>query len=454
MLFRPAFLLLLAVPARAQISGYVVKVDSDTVYLDIGESSGAAAGGRFTIYTEGTEIRHPVGGAVLGRTQTRVAEGLIETAAARYCIGRLENSALPANPSAGQRVRLSPPLPAPVRSSPAGTAPSGFSERTQADASARAPFWRSPPIDFEAAGLAAADVDGDGKTEILLADGTRVRAYPQDSSNWNPTCGYADRGTGVRFLSIDAADLDRDGKAEVFATYHNSFFNRVETAVLECRDRSFHKTASLPWATRSYQEADGSWKLAAQQILGDPAFPFGNIYALEHRGGKYAQSGPALQDRRLEWLYGFARVQDTESERPSQLFYTASNRLRLQNKKRSWVSPEAYGQTANRVRWHERLLSFRPRLIPIRARDRFAGLYTLANLPGLGGLAGAFGIFSSAELHRLKWNGLSLETEWKTPIAGYAADVVLSRPDASGPEELLVAVVGSGGKTSVWKFQP
>jgi hypothetical protein len=46
--------------------GYVVKVDSSTVYLDWGKSSGVQPGDSFKIFREGEALKHPVTGEVLG----------------------------------------------------------------------------------------------------------------------------------------------------------------------------------------------------------------------------------------------------------------------------------------------------------------------------------------------------------------------------------------------------
>ena len=151
--------------------------------------------------------------------------------------------------------------------------------------------------------------------------------------------------------------------------------------------------------------------------------------------------------------YGFAAAQDP-AVGPFHIFYSPGENIRLQFKKGNWTTPETYGQTASRVRWHDHLLKFHPRLVLTQANGALTGLYTVKNNPGLGGLAGLFGIYGSGELHRLKWNGMSLEPEWKADLGGYAADTTLAKPDAAHPEELLVAVVGKGGQTSVWKFQP
>ncbi|MBI4387319.1 MAG: hypothetical protein HY551_08040, partial [Elusimicrobia bacterium] len=160
-----------AAAAAGTAAGYVVKTDSDTVYLDQGEGSGARAGQEFTIFVTKGELQHPVTGESLGFLENPVAQGRIYQVLPKYSLGRLLASdfAKLRDVKPGQRVRLKAAAAAPPPTAPAA-ASSGESSRQ--------PVWRSPALDLEAVGLTLADVDGDAKTDIVLADSSRVIAYP------------------------------------------------------------------------------------------------------------------------------------------------------------------------------------------------------------------------------------------------------------------------------------
>ncbi len=430
-----ALLGLAAVLHASSLVGYVVKVDSRTVYLDLGVSSGVAAGQDFVVFSQGEELKHPVSGVSLGRIEKTVSRGRITEVAPAYSTGLLQADA--EGVAAGQRVRIE------GVSAPEPAAPSEPSHP---------PEWRSPVIDIAARDLAVADVDGDGKPELVVGGKSRVLAFPADDGRpWAEICSFDSQATGFELLSLEAADLDGDGKAEVFATYHNEFFNRVETAVLQCGGGKFQTSATLPWMVRSYPDATGTWRLAAQALLQDKSFPFGGIFPLEHRKGRYALGAPPVRRKRLEWLYGFAMAETPEDGEPIHLAFMDSGSIRIQFVKKTWSSPESYGQTSSRVRWYDRLLKFYPRLAPKRSQQGFYGVYALRNIPKLGALADAFGVYGQSELHRLRWNQLALEPEWKAVLTGYAADLAVYPADAKA-SSIFVAVVGSTGKTSVWKF--
>lgn len=448
--------LLLQAPAWAsEPSGYVVKIEAGAVYLDAGAEGGASPGRDFTLYTEGEELRHPVTGASLGKVETLLGRGRVETAAEKYSLGRLDPPEAAA-PLASKIPRLrfrfagapQPPAPAPA---PATYPPAVAG---QPAAGSRQPSWRSAPIELDAVDMAAGDADGDGRTDVLLADADHVTAYSVEGTGLKPVCRFEDKSTGARILALDAADLNGNGRAEAFVTVHNSFLGRIESYALECKDGVFERLAALPYMTRAYQDAAGTWRIGAQQLVADRTFPFGAIYPLEFKDGRYALGGQSLKTQRLEWIYSFAAAPDAAGGAPYTLFYTNTDLLRIQFKKGHWLSSEGFGQTSSRLRWYDRVVQFRPRLAVTQSQGGFEGVYALKNVASFGGLSGVFGVFGSAELHRLHWNGLGLDPEWHAELAGYAADLALVSPAAGQPAELWVAVVGRGGRTSLWKFQP
>ena len=298
--------------------------------------------------------------------------------------------------------------------------------------------------------MAAGDVDGGGKPEIIVGEGNRILVYPGDGSEWKVKYSFEGRATGMKVASLDTADLDKDGKDEIFVTVNNTFLNRLETYVLKWENGSLVQVATLPWMSRAYEDESGARRIASQQLLDDPNFPLGAIYPLEYRDGKYVQAGPPLRLSRLEWIYSFALAQEPETKQLLHVSYSTTSRIRAQFLKKPWLSPDAYGQTSSRVRWHDKPFMFGPRLILDRAPGKLY-LYALQNVPAFGMLANAFGYYSSSRLQKLDWSGASFDPEWTVEIPAYTADIAVVRTFSS--EEIYAAVV-TGGKTSIWKFVP
>lgn len=422
------------------LGGYVVKVEGNTVYLDLGGSAGIKPGQRFRIITEGEELKHPVTGASLGKILNTVGTGRIVEVQEKYSVGHLESTKKA--PAAGQKFRLEAAEAAPSRRP--------LPQSQAAPETAHGPSYRSPILELDAVDIAVGDVDGDGAQDIVLAGTKKIEVYPIriGAEKWSPSCAYEEKETGSRFLSLEAADLDGDGRSEIFVTGHNSFFKRVETKIFTCQDGRLTERAAIPWMVRSYMAADGTRRLAVQQLVADRSFPYSGIFDLEYRDGKYGPSKSRVKFKRLEWLYGFGLA--ARNKKPFLIYYDKADRLRIQFKKGRWTSRDKFGQTAERVDWHDNILQFRPRFYIKPGRKELSGIYTLRNVPGLFGFASSWGIFRHSELHFLRWNGQALEPAWKTQLSGYAAGLAEYRDGRSA--KLLVPVRGAEGSTAVWFF--
>ncbi len=436
----PLSLLIISV-AAAQTSdkGYVVKVDSAAVWLDLTAADGAAAGRSFEVYSEGEELKHPVTGAVLGRVQNTLAQGRIKDVSDKFSTGEIVSRT--AEVKAGQRLRLTAAAPAPVKTAP----------RAAGEVDSHPPKTQGATLDFAVNAMAVGDFDGGGRPQIVLASENSVMLYAYPVADAKPLASMTLPGTGLRILGLEAATLDGTDHASLFVSVYDDSFKRFETRVYKMEAGKWLKTAELPFLTRGYQDPAGARKVATQQIIDDKTFPFGALYPLAFEDGKYSQGRPKLPYRRVDWLYGFTTAKLGAVE--ATLFLTPVHALRVQLAKDYWRTPdEDYGQTPLRVRWQDRLLEFNPPMAVTYGSDGFEALYAIRNLAALGGLASPFGLFNRAELVRKRWNGLAFENAWKADLPGAAQGLAVV--DTGSGKQLAVAVRGSAGQSSVWTFDP
>ncbi|HBL17755.1 MAG: hypothetical protein A2X36_12275 [Elusimicrobia bacterium GWA2_69_24] len=432
--------------ADAPRDGVVVRTEGGRLFFDLGRESGITLGQRFEVYKEKGELKHPVTGASLGPIIEKLAAGTITEIQEKYSVGTAAGD--PAAVTPGDKVRMLP------RADPESGRPSTTLGTAPAPAGqSRVPLYRSPLVPLEAVDIAAGDLDGDGAAEVALADPDRVLAYrySETAAEWTPLCSGDLKGTGSRYVSLEAADLDQDGRAEVFATLHNGMLKRMETQVLDCGAGVFSVRAVIPWMVRSF-DSQGVRALAVQQLEDDRNSPLSNAYTLDYSDGKYRPKD-SLRKLGVDWIYAFGAAPGPDG--PLLLGYTEADRLRVRFRKGgwlrkgSWLSKENYGQTSTRLEWQGRMLRFNPRLYADGGVAGLAGVYTLRNIPRFGSLAGSFGLYGKSEFHHLAWNGLSLEPDWQAELGGYAAGLT-ELP--GGDRRFAVAVVGAGGKTSVWTF--
>lgn len=436
-----------AVLAAAPAKGYVVKAEGAKVWLDLTAADGAAPGRGFQVYTEGEDIKHPVTGEQLGKAETKIAEGKIDEVAEKLSVGRLnENTAVVL---AGQRARLTAAVAAPI----APVAAPAASTRRPGEAELRAPRTRGASLPFVVTGMAVADFDGSGKPQIVLSEEKAFRLYDYPAAVDKPLASGDIPGTGARILSLEAADLDKNGKAELFVSVYNEPFRRLETSVFTLDAGKWTKAADLPYLVRAHQNAKGEKVVATQQIQDDKTFPFGAVYPLVWQDGKYSQGRPKLNPKRADWLYGFSYAQVDAGGEAAALYLTSVNTLRVQFANGQWRSKEGFGQSPIRVRWHEKMLEFHPPLLATYGASGFDQLYIIRNLAMLGGLANPFGLFNGGELYAQRWTGVAFETAWKAELGGSSPGFALVEAEA-GRKELVVAVAGTTGKSAVWTFDP
>jgi hypothetical protein len=425
--------------AQPADKGYVVRVDSASVWLDLTAADGAVPGRTFEIYKEGAELKHPVTGVSLGRVQEEVAEGEIRDVSDKFSTGAILTRK--GDVAEGQRARFTAtaPVAAPAK---APTKPG--------EAESRAPKTMGATLPYEINAMAVGDFNKSGKPQVALASENTVRLYAYPVSDAKPLAEMLIPGVGLKILGLESGDLDGDGGDELFVSVYDQAFGRFETRVLTLANGQWAKVAELPFLTRSYQDGTGKRVIATQQVIDDEYFPFGAIYPLVYQDGKYSQGKPALKFPRVDWIYGFTTAQIGGGE-PAVLYLTTTHHLRAQFGKEWWPTPDDdYGQTPLRVRWHGRLIEFNPPMAVTYGPTGFQDLYAVRNMAALGGLASPFGLFNHAELTAKRWNGLGLESAWKADLSGCAQG--LSIVEVSGRKEIAVGIRGSAGQSSVWTF--
>lgn len=105
----------------------------------------------------------------------------------------------------------------------------------------------SPDLPFRARFFARADLDADGMAEHVFSDGTRLHIYRLEASGWKELWTEPLRGVNVldlQHLSLDAADINGNGRPEVFVTAMAG--DRIVSSVTEWEDGAYRKIAELP----------------------------------------------------------------------------------------------------------------------------------------------------------------------------------------------------------------
>jgi hypothetical protein len=354
-------------PAPAMRDGIVVAVRGDIVYVDLGKGDGLAPGQGLRVVRSGTPLVHPITGEALGPVDDEVAVLQVLSVADKYATTRAVRVAAGMTIEAKDRVIAgagatavaaapAPAPPAPAQAQPAASpaqppavaAPS--TPQTAAEGTGfaldRSRIATSQQVPYEIRDLAVADLDGDGRVEIVALNEFQLVIYRWTGRNLEMR--FEEEETPRRYyITVDAADLDGDGKAEIVV--NDAFGDGVRAFVMQQQGKSFRRT-DLPrnHYFRVLGTEIGQPTLVGQR-RGTAAERFvGDVHKYAWQRGR-ARRGDVL------WVPARASVFDiqlyrTEDGKADLAVLTPGNNLALyRGKDEVWVSQQSYDGTKNRV---------------------------------------------------------------------------------------------------------
>lgn len=315
-------------------------------------------------------------------------------------------------------------------------------------------FKRSQTLSFEIKGVDIGDVDGDKKNELVAIDNHSIYIFKYDGDRLN-LFQHIDAGYYHNFLTLDVADVNRNGFAEIIVT--SVVEDDLRSLVIEFEERKFRKIKEeAGWFFRVLEHPrEGSLLLG--QRMGSEGVAVGPVYRFLWKTKNF-EKGPAMPFPKETPLFGLAMADLKGDGKEDMIFFDYSDRLRIvsQDGRFSWVSTSRYGGSANFYETSKKKEeAFRPQDAPpwrvyipgrILARDLDGDgvreIIVSRNDFSAGTMIERVRIVEKAEVHDLVWDGEGLSTNWKTrEIKGYIADFQVRDVDNDGEDELVVAVV-------------
>jgi TolB-like protein len=317
-------------------------------------------------------------------------------------------------------------------------------------------YKRSQTFNFEIKGLDIGDVDGDKKNEVVIMDNHNLYVFKYDGEKLS-LFQKIETGTQNNFLTIDVADVNRNGIAEIIVT--SVVGDNLRSFILEYEEGKFKKILEKAgWYLRVLNHPKEGPILIGQN-MGSEGVPVGPIYKFVWKNKSF-EKGPKMPFPSDTKIFGLALANIRSKETLDVITLDDLEQLNVVSAdgKFRWRSKDNFGGTINFYdTWKKKDLGYRFGTSPAW-RVYIPGRILIRDPQGDGineviinknhapsRLLDRIRSFDKGEVYSLVWDEGSLLTSWKTrEVNGYISDFQVKDADNDGNVELVVATVDFG----------
>jgi len=317
-------------------------------------------------------------------------------------------------------------------------------------------YKKSQTFGFQIKGLGIGDVDGDKKNEVVIMDEHNLYIFKYDGEKLS-LFQKIETGSQYNFLTLDVADVNRNGFAEIIVTAVVD--DDVRSFILEYEQGKFRKiTEKANWFFRVLEHPKEGPILMGQRRDSE-GIASGPIYKFVWQKKSF-EKGPKMPFPKETSIFGFAYANIRDKDKSDVIVLDELDRLKVfsPDGKKVWSSRDNFGGTNN---FYETYKKREPGYMGAAPSWRvfIPGRIITKDLYGDGSyeviinknhrlgtaLFDRARSFDKGEIYGLVWDGDTLITNWKTrEISGYITDFQVKDADNDGEEELVVTVINEG----------
>ncbi len=332
-------------------------------------------------------------------------------------------------------------------------------------------FWKSRSFNKEIMGLDIGDVDGDKRNELVIIEETAISVYAFREGTLTRLATYESEDRN-RFIWVDVADINGNGRAEIFASKASE--TSMSSVVLEMEGGKLKPLVknsewfyrALTWPSLG-QILVGQERMSGNHTgsvgLADEYFVRG-IFRLRWNGRDYVREGPPLLDIKGVHLFNFTVGILGKESAPLIATITWYEKIRLLTMagQEIFKTTDYYGGTLNYIKTAENVktetlrgdLFYIPSRILITDVDKDGSneIIVNQNRSSTLGMSERFKSFSDGKITALSWDGISLNAIWESrKLTGCLSGFQIKDLDNDGLEDLVVSLVQDRGASLISK---
>jgi hypothetical protein len=319
-------------------------------------------------------------------------------------------------------------------------------------------FWKGRNYNHLINSIAVGDVTRDGLHETVVASPEKIHIY-RFAQGQQQTVAEIEAGRFVRNISVDIADINGNGTAEIFVTAFSVGLNALQSYVLEYDGQRFRPIVEN---SRYYfsviEHPIFGRRLFGQQQISTESTPFdAPVFEMQWHAGEYAPSRRILPARLGNVLgLAFGDILNDGSETIAALNPDDFMRVLAPNGKVQWTSSDTYGGTTLYFALpppspgdatYQVFLPTRVRSVDLDGNGK-SEVLVASNQDKTSRKMEQRRFFGKGKVEALVWDGIGLASTWSTrELSGRVQDFLIADFNNDGVLNLLVAIVTKEGGT-------
>ena len=302
-------------------------------------------------------------------------------------------------------------------------------------------IWMGPNLAGHPIGLSVADLDGDGQQEVAVLLEKKIVVARIIEGEFGEVAEVPLPGV-LKFLSIDALDLDNNGRSELYLSALAG--DRPSSFVVEYDGGNYSIVIdSVRWLLRAVNlSGEISQSLVGQRVGNIENVFRGDVFHVARKGTELVQGEAIALPENIN-LFNFTTFTD-DKQQVNYAYLTNGDYLKVVSGSGEdlWESAGYFGGSEDDFNLSEKRRDDDPTLTYMPPRMVLMPGHEILVAQNDGQrMVQRFRRFKQSRIVSLAWNGFSMTENWQTASQqGYLGDFTLADADNDGNAELVMAI--------------